>query len=381
MLQNTSEPSLQGRLVKGLAAMKALQDQWNTLWTQSNGISVQCYAYCLSSYENIHKQQRRCTVQIATVFEDGELVAVWPLFASYKGAWKVVRPLGPATAEFTEPLIKPGPGSEQRAAKLWQVVKRRSRADLINLPFVRQPTPLGVVLRGERKVVGSEPDVFHHLVWPRANCTWDEYYGTLGSNHRKKLGQRMRSFEKQGKITYEIVTDPDQMEPHIHWLLENKREWAKHVGLKRPGYWLTSDAYIHFLMDWARDDKRPETLRVDLLRLDGEIVAAFVVCVGNTWLEWIIGGYDGEYRKYSPGMILQYNFVKWGHANGLEPDFGIGVEDNKEFWCANQSGPSTTYHIANTLWGRFAYKLLYGTFHKWKARDQKVGEVKQLAAA
>jgi CelD/BcsL family acetyltransferase involved in cellulose biosynthesis len=291
--------------------------------------------------------------------------------SSYKGPWKVIRPVGPATAEFTEPLIKKGEHSVEIAAVLWQVVKENSGADLINLPFVREPTPLNAVLSQEPNVIGKDPDFFHHLVWPEGANTWDCYYNTLGSNHRKKLKQRMRALEKQGKVTYEHVTEPEEMVPYIHWILENKREWAKHVGLKNPGYWLTSDVYIHFLSAWARDQSRPERVRVDLLKLDNKVVAAFVVCACNTWLEWIIGGYDGQYTKNSPGMYLQYSFVKWGFDANLEPDFGIGSEDNKKFWCGSRSGNSTTYHVANSTWGRVGYRALYGLYNKLKQRDNK----------
>lgn len=310
-------------------------------------------------------------MQCAAVFEGNELVAVFPLLTSYKGAWKIARPMGPATAEYTEPLIKQGPNSAKRAEKLWQVVRKQSGADLINLPFVRRPTPLDDTLLNENDVLGKEFDTYHHLVWPENANTWDEYYNTLGHNHRKKLSQRMKSFAKQGEVTYEIISDPKLMKEHMVWLLERKREWAKHIGLENPGYWLTSDDYINFLTDWANDNTKPETLRMDLLRLNGKVVAAFVVCVSNAWLEWIIGGYDGEYTKWSPGMILQYNFVKWGFDHKLEPDFGIGKEDNKKFWCNNQCGEATIYHITNSAWGKIGYKAFYPAFHAWKKRDKK----------
>jgi CelD/BcsL family acetyltransferase involved in cellulose biosynthesis len=371
MLQQLYSSQLSGKMYEGVHGMEALKADWIQLWNDSNGISVQCYSYCLNAYIHIHHKKPK--LRVVAVFDDcNKLVAVWPLMITYKGLWRVIRPVGPATAEFTEPLIKPGEHAAAIAAKLWQVVKKESGADLINLPFVREPTPLNAVLATEPNVVGKELDYFHHLYWPDGADTWDSYYGTLGSNHRKKLKQRMRALEKQGNVTYEHVTDPEAMMPYIQWILENKREWAKHIGLKNPGYWLTSDVYIHFLSAWARDTSRAETVRIDLLKLDGKVVAAFVVCVCNSWLEWIIGGYDGQFTKNSPGMYLQHAFVKWGYDNNkLEPDFGVGVEDNKRFWCGGKSGNTTTYHIANTAWGKIGYKALYGVYEKLKNRNNK----------
>jgi CelD/BcsL family acetyltransferase involved in cellulose biosynthesis len=373
MLQQVYSRQLSGKLFDGLDGMAALKAQWIRLWRESDGISVQCYSYCLNAYVHIHNSKPK--LQVAAIFEgDNKLVAVWPLMSTHKGLWRVIRPVGPATAEFTEPLIEKGEHEAEIAAALWQLVKADSKADLINLPFVREPTPLNAVLAAEPNVIGVDADFFHHLTWPDGADCWDGYYNTLGSNHRKKLKQRMRALEKQGKVTYEHVTEPEDMVPYIHWILENKREWAKHIGLKNPGYWLTSDVYIHFLSAWARDRSRPERVRIDLLKLDDRVIAAFVVCVCNTWLEWIIGGYDGQYTKNSPGMYLQHAFVKWGHDNNkLEPDFGVGVEDNKRFWCGGKSGNTTTYHIANSTWGRIGYKTLYGVYEKLKNRSKKGG--------
>jgi CelD/BcsL family acetyltransferase involved in cellulose biosynthesis len=366
----TDDSELTGRMLEGLNAIEDLRDQWNRLWIENNGISVQCYSYCLNSWKNIHKPHNR-KIQCAVVFENEQLVAVWPLLSNYKAVWKVVRPVGPATAEFTEPLVELDEKSDERIAKLWEVVKTKSGADIINLPFVRQPTPLAALLSNEKAIIGKEVDTFHHLYWPDKIASWDEYYNTLGNNHRKKLAQRRRSFDKLGTVTYDIITDPKLMEPHVYWILEQKREWAKHVGLRNPGYWLTSNDYANFLIDWANDVTRPETVRIDLLRLDGEVVAAFVVCVGTKWLEWIIGGYSAKYTKYSPGMYLQYCFVRWGYEHNLEPDFGVGAEDNKKFWCYNRYGEAAIYHIANSLWGKIGYKAFYSVFQKFKNSDKK----------
>lgn len=339
------------RLLARLDQIEGVRPQWDRLWGRSDHASYGLTsAACMAVFKHVLAAQG-AKLLVVVGYEDGELVALWPLATRRRGLWRIVNQAGPLAAEYSNVLVEPGPQAAGRVAALWRAVERAGVADIAVVPFVRSG-PLGSVLAAHPHITSRETDTAPRVAW-RGNESWDAYYASLDGDYRRGQNRRRRQLNERGAVAFEVVTDPARAAEMIAWLLAEKRHWADRVD--KRGAWVFSPAYQAFLtaLITGNGDAAARFV-VFVLTLDGAQVAAKFAMVGPRQLEFIISGFLGSLGRFSPGNVLNEHCLRFAHERGLAVEFGAGREETKKYWSRGTSDVTTNYRVALTRWGEMA---------------------------
>ncbi|WP_144142151.1 GNAT family N-acetyltransferase [Paraburkholderia sp. BCC1884] len=336
------------------AGFRALQPEWDALWSRAEGFCYQSFAFCWLAWLHVSKPHGR-KLKCLVCREGGRLVMVWPLEMVRRSLWTYLVPLGPEGGDFTSVLVENGAQTASLVTGAWEVAKRRCGADFIHLPYVRESLVLHKLVTGERRIVFAEP---HNssAAKLRGEGTWDEYCQTLGTLFRKKPGGFTKKLAKEGTVDVRMLDPAEESETAsiVKWMFECKRVWSGRVG--KHSVWLDSPEFERFLCKLIYSGDVASMARLIVVTLDDAPVAALIVSLGNPWASAIISGYDPHYGKCCPGLIGIEHCVKWAFESGYDLDFGVGTEEFKAYWSRRRATTAWTVQTINSTWGLVAMR-------------------------
>ncbi|MDB5789946.1 MAG: family N-acetyltransferase [Caballeronia mineralivorans] len=343
----------QFEIVSDEDGFRALQREWDDLWSSAHGQYGQAFNVCWLVWQHAAKPRGRrlcCIVHR----EDGRLVMVWPLVTYRRLLWTYLCPLSPEAGDYTRVLVADGPSAPALIAGAWRTAQRRCGADFIKLPYLNEGSELHAIASRERHVMIATHTVaaFANL---RDETDWDTYCKTLGTMSGKKPGALERRFSKEGQLAVRL-TEPGNAQENaalVDWILARKRTWGDRVG--KRGEWLDSPHYQDFLVNLLCPADGRAMARLFVVTLDGAPVAATVVGVGKTCVDGLIASFDPLYAKFGPGSIVVEHVIKWAFDQRLNVEFGVGTERFKAYWSRNNITGAWSVQFANSPWGVLAF--------------------------
>jgi CelD/BcsL family acetyltransferase involved in cellulose biosynthesis len=231
------------------------------------------------------------------------------------GSWDVVAADEMARAQCWRALARLGPSRLQLAAMIEnsheiEVARRALRAE---------------GFRVYRRGGPSSP----YLVLPE---TWEALLRSVSRNLRSQVGARLRRLERAGELRFRTVTGGPELASAIDALLR-----VEHSGWKqREGTSILSDPRSEALYrSFAVGAAERGWLRLQLLELDGDAIAADYGCsfAGTAFL--LKTGFDERYAALSPGLVLRAAVLRAAIEEGCRAyDFLGGADGYKLRWGA-----------------------------------------------
>lgn len=348
---------LYGRTLDGLDNLIGLEQDWTDLATSvPNCRLTQTFEWCRLAWETRDNPPSDRLV-CATVWHDERLVAVWPFRVKGTGLMKHIAPLGCAMEEeYGDPLIAEDIDADQACAHLLKQV--RKYADTLYVYSTVQGSPIEQQLRkfGRFNIPVSMES---YCVKQTSAQSFDEFMQGYSSNFRNNLKQKRKRFSKLGQLRFELPDERQTSIETVDWVLAEKRDWVERQQKACP--WVYEAATRDFFV--AASSIRSDVGRLGLFRLtlDGKPVAAFLATIDRTRIEMLVTSFDPEYARFSPGMLLIEDVVRWGYAHGLSFDMRPLWLEYKERW-ANETVTVTTFRAPLTPKGLVFLLPLYAKF-------------------
>jgi CelD/BcsL family acetyltransferase involved in cellulose biosynthesis len=264
--------------------------------------------------------------------------------------WRFLQPLDASGAEFADILLDDSLDQQSWVTAILSVLYKSSTADVLVLPYVRRGTPLDSVVshKADRPFLEHDVAFYAHL---KDEVGWSTYHDSLSKRHQGRYASLRRRLAQMGSTQFEIIPAGDARCPAlIRWMLSQKRIWLQRSGKQGP--WLYSENYQAFLMASLADSEADPKCVMMCLFLNGKPIAVKIAAIGKSIIEGLIAGFDAQYAKLSPGMMLDEHWVKWALEQNLDCDFGNGGEDYKRYWSRGNLIPTTKYRIAMSSSGR-----------------------------
>ncbi|MFM0339348.1 GNAT family N-acetyltransferase [Paraburkholderia fungorum] len=348
------EPSSRLDIVSDPVEFRALQQEWNQLWSRAEGRYCQAFAVCLLCWTEV-AQPRGGKLCCITVREQGRLVMVWPLVTYTKFFWTVVRPLASESTDYTSILFEATPTAPESIERAWNAVQKRIGADIILLPYLNAESRLFELASARRGVVTktAHPAAVGML---RRETDWDTFSTSLGPLFQNKPGALERRLSKKGDLKIRFL-GPENAEENtrlVDWMFDCKRQWADRVD--KTGKWLYSAEYRNFLVALLNQTGSEVLARLVVVSLNGAPLAVDIFGMGKTRVDDLIGGFDPAHSRSSPGTIATEHCVKWALEHQLDFEFGAGTEKYKSYWSRNHILTMWSMQIGNTSWGLLALK-------------------------
>jgi CelD/BcsL family acetyltransferase involved in cellulose biosynthesis len=328
------------RMIDTVDAFVALRSEWVVLTAETKEYS-QCltYHYCEVAAGGVLAGGG--TIAVVMVYDDHDLLAIWPLAIEREGLLRVAKGLTCGSGEeYGGPLVRDPTCRAVVTAAI--TAARQVRADLLQVRWV----PHGSILRESlelapqswllpllgKRLLDAQPGYVIHL---RGFLRWDEYTATLSKLHRRNLRRYgLKHLSAKGRAEFGWCKTVDDADAVLTWLFAKKRHWAETRGVTTQ--YLMNDRVRDFFMAYARRIDLSTTPLVAFLKLDDVPVAAALNLVGPRSLEYFITTYDEAYANYSLGSLITHCLVHWSHANGRDFDFRYTYADYKARWANHE---------------------------------------------
>lgn len=154
---------------------------------------------------------------------------------------------------------------------------------------------------------------------------WLEPELRLNSGRRSDLRRARRRAEELGRVVAEVLTPPPES---LSRLLDEALEVERKSWKGVEGTAVAGDAvHCEFFHRVASAACRSGALRLGFLRINGRAVAAQIAVVHNRRYWLLKVGYDPEFARCSPGLLLIRETIAAAVAEGLEGYEFLGREE------------------------------------------------------
>lgn len=336
-------------VLSGPSLFQKLEPEWRDLFKESPRAHLTSgFDWCRINWEIVAAGRGDCLLCLL-IRRAGRPVLIWPLVLSrFRGLWRQVQPLATLSTEYSHPLVADVPDAGAIISEC--LLRLRGLSDLVLLPMVRGDSALH-----EEASRNPAFRVLHSTPTSGARMNdWASYEAFVGAAIRNELSRRQRRLAEQGSVVLTHAVNPGDSGPAVEWILEHKRRWLTSTGRISP--WLGTEAFRRQMLAAAAHPWDSSGLVVSSLTLNGRILAAKVLRVDQTRVEFVLSGMDPAYRRFSPGLILWRSQLRWACEHGREVDFRIGQEDYKDAW-ANCHGQCHVIRGAVSRWGRWYTRI------------------------
>lgn len=333
-------------LIDGEGGFSRLETAWDDLARSvSASRYTQTFQWCQVGWQTRqHRENDRLIC--ATVWDDERLIAVWP-FISRQGAFGVrIDPVGCGSEEeYGDPLIAADVDHDLVCHELLGLLK--TAGDIMHVPFVENDGPIKRALANYGLYRLPIP-LKAFAVKKKRNEGFDRFMRGYSSSFRANLKQNRKQLDKLGKLRFELPEDGESYAATVDWVIEEKQDWL--LRNQKKNQWFFEDATRHFFLVAAT--LRSDLGRVGLFRLtlNEKTIAAFLATIDRTRIEVFVTSCDPAYARFSPGMLLIEDTIRWGFERGLSFDTRALQSEDKECW-ANVSTGHVSYFSPLSLMG------------------------------
>lgn len=285
-------------------------------------------------------------IEISTVWRQGRLAAALTM-ARRAGQLE-------STANYHTPLFGILAEDESAAASIARELFRDAPAR-VTLTTLE---PDGATLRACKEAAeetGLRVVLRPHLLSPYVDLQygWNEYQRSLHGHLLRNLRRGRRQLEEIGPLKVEIVSGGELLDERLDEAFQVEASGWKgrtHTAIQSRPH--THRFYRH-MARWAAGHG---VLRLYLLRLGNRVLAMCLTLQqhGNCYM--LKGGYDEEFKRFSPGNLLTEALIQDCAARGIRR---VELSGDAEAYKLNWANASRQYMrleaFAPTLAGRMAW--------------------------
>jgi CelD/BcsL family acetyltransferase involved in cellulose biosynthesis len=286
-------------------------------------------------------------LKVATLWQDGRLVAVLPLcIRRYKGL-RVLEWIAARVTDYCGAIVDPDVDELWALRTLWEAVVRSGGFDWARLSHVRTDTKLFRLLDSLYPWTETLEDAGGiPIVW----ASGTEWLQRQTPGMRDRVKYNSRRMLKAG-FTVRHCNTPVSHERIVDTLVAQKRPWLAARGLSS---FIDEPGGVEFLQRAVAASAARGELHLSTVENDERIAACDLAFVRNGIIYSYIASFDPEFHKYSFGRVLTDSLLMWACDNGMRRlDLLLGAHDYKtKYNCTLE--PVRTLVVPRDLIGRAA---------------------------
>jgi CelD/BcsL family acetyltransferase involved in cellulose biosynthesis len=343
--------------------MLALLPQWRELEAASgNPLPFRTSDWAISWWT--HFRENRAAVADSLVLlalraRSGQLVAVAPLMRTERPAVgpfriKVLQFFGPDgyVTELSGPLCLPAFEQQAIDAILDHLRATASTWDWMLWRGLRVDGPWAPAVAAAGPVEWGE-EVPGYIL-PLAG-TWEEFRAQLPRNVKESLRKCYNSLKRDGHtFSFEIARKPEEMDPALEHFCRLHSARAGLTDTVKHKDFFTAARARRFLFDVCGRFAKRGMVRVFMLRVGSEIVAARIGFVIGKSLYLYYSGYDPAFRKYSVMTTVVAEALRTAISEKLTSvNLSMGRDLSKTRWRPNETLYREALQISTSSHAKF----------------------------
>lgn len=285
------------------------------------------------------------TLRIAVGREGDRIVLIWPIVEHKLLAWKRGIWLG-VSYDYRDVATEDSPERERWIELAWTFIKGKMGIDMVWCPGIRGNSNIFPLLETETSaaVVRGTCLFLKSHEW----SSWEDYYAGLRTSYRADQRRRLRRLAEAGDVSFDRVTDPEQIDEMLDWGLQHKQKWSERMGVEVT---FTKD-YLPYFKASAKRAQQEGTLILGVLKLNGTTLAIVLSFLRGRSLVLQNAIYDRTYMAYGPGRLIWERVLEWGFEKEAEIiDFKSGTEKYK-YTFNPEAVALNSYLVPCSAWGR-----------------------------
>jgi len=306
--------SLSAEVHAGPAAYRDLRGEWEQLARlQRSPVLFQMPALLDAWAQHFAADAGNTLTTVVVRRDDGRAVLIWPLVVERNGPVRIARGAGTPFGQYDELLLDPECDAEAALAEATAALNRTARPDLLFLERVRADSALHAAIGSQATPSNPEGAPFSDVSGGTAAL-----FATLKSRVVQQQKKRIRRFEQEGSVGFEVAADPVEAE---RWLMEAmtiKREWLRMTGRFSRAFAKSelADLLVHYARTLTGPDASPRMV-VSRLTLDGRTAAVEMGFRHGATYHLYLGAFSADFAKFGPGNILTEKLLHWCAENGI----------------------------------------------------------------
>ena len=317
--------------------LNSIVDEWNDLARRSaDDNAYYTPSYAMPLLRNILPAQ---DVRFATIRLHGRLVAFMPFVVSGRVAALFYGPSSAWSSVYTftcTPLLDRDCPNDAAAA-LIDLLSTVHQGEW-KIPAINIKGAAGGALVTALTRLGAP--WAHEFAFNRATLrptrSFDDHMReTVSPKRRKDLERNRRRLEKVGTVEHKVFKTGDGLRSAIEsFLALEARGWKGENGTALACHQNTAEFARQAFNDGANSDSR----RADVLFLNGIPIAVNLTIIAGKTGFTAKCAYDENYSSYSPGLLLEVEFLRQYLA---------------EKWADQIDGGTAGNHVIDGLWGGY----------------------------
>jgi CelD/BcsL family acetyltransferase involved in cellulose biosynthesis len=362
---------LDGELLDDVRTIEKIRPDWHKL-AVANAAPMSLPAWMLGWLR--HVAPADAVPRIVAVRERGRLVGLAPMFVETNKRGRVDYRVLNAPAPRISPLAIPGREWEVAEVVAKALAEARPRADVIALEggTMASPWPRALADAWPGRLAPHAIQ-YHVQASPVVSITADSFEDWLASKsstYRAEVRRNRRRFDKAGGST-RISTQATLREDVATFLRLHKSRWN---GRGESGIVAVEEGMRALLTDVGAELMDEGHLRLILLELDGEPIAAQLNAAAGGEVLCMNGGWDERFAKLAPSLLCQLAGLEDAFIRGdRRLDMGPGTQRFK--WRMADGNEPVAWTIL--MLPRLRLPLTYARTAPMLARRRVIGAAKR----
>jgi CelD/BcsL family acetyltransferase involved in cellulose biosynthesis len=314
-------------IIESLKELECLRTDWLALLKRSSTATPFQSPDWLIPWWRHFGTGRLC---VLAFIEEMRLAGLAALFVtSSKDLHRSLRLIGTGNTDYLDIVVDDRVRQESVAAIFSYLCKTRREWDEVDFQNLPRASPLLARNTCSEFVEHvEEQDACPVLSLPASE---EQFLATLPRRLRHNLNYYSHKLSTLGEMKIERAGEHDFTELFDAFVSLHEMRWRLN---NMPGV-LCDDGVQSFLREAALGLLSHGVLRLYGLRIDGRIIASLYGFRHALRAYYYLGGFDPEFRRYSPGTILVAHAIAEAIGEGArEFDFLRGREDYKYRWGA-----------------------------------------------
>lgn len=329
------EATLEHRVYRSFQEVAYLKDEWNDL-AERVGDVLCSFDWCEVWWQHFGAGRR---LEIHVLRAGEQLVGVLPLFREtiHPGGIRLrtVRVVGcdytintvgltiePAHAEsFVNRVVDRL--SQDEPWDFWQIGSLRSYNTVIEPMAAACARHNGV----QTVIIGRQDNWCTLFELPK---TYEEFLRSLPGKTRNEIQRRERQLAERHKVSIELVTAPEQVQPMMDLLVQfHQKRWT---GKGQPGQFGSVGSVEQFHRDLAQRVLPAGRLLLLVLKADDQVLSVTYGYRFGNRLHALFGShcYDEQWQRFGIGRIMYGHLIRQAIADGVNIlEDGRGIFEHK----------------------------------------------------
>ena len=305
--------------------LRAVIPEWEQLWERSpTAPPFQMPGWLIAWWEHFGDGKELWALGLR---EQDALVGMVPLCIHHEQGVRKVMLVGVAVSDYVDALFAPGFESLGASLACEHLARHATRWDACDLqPLLKDSPFLSAEFPGEPGSSIGKVETCTRLALP-GNCL--EFRRHFSAHFRKRFSAAKRNAEAIGEVRFELAS-PQTFDDSFHGLMHLHR--ARWKARNEPGL-VNSAAAEQFHRDAASSLLDHGELRLWLLKIGSRAAGALYAFIHRQRLFLYLSGFDPEFEKVSPGVLLITHAIEQAISEGASDcEFLRGREAYKYRW-------------------------------------------------